>query len=151
MRLAGTCNRYSNSAMPQLTSAAMTHGLDCRFLRCPYHANVMNRFDAVSINAVSANVDEVRFAMRAPHRQSAHFSASHRDIGQRGRAASCKRAVIRRVIAEDERELGVGGLVMASGVKQAAVKEKHVAGIELEPPLRFDQRLVRLDIGAQKQ
>ncbi len=28
-------------AMPQLTRAATTNGLWLRFLRCPYHANVM--------------------------------------------------------------------------------------------------------------
>jgi hypothetical protein len=38
--------------MPQLTSAATNHGFEWRFLRCPYHANVMNRFDAVSITTV---------------------------------------------------------------------------------------------------
>src|SRR5690606_29736848 len=41
MRLAGTCSRYSNSAIPQLTSAAVYQGEDARFLRCPYQANVM--------------------------------------------------------------------------------------------------------------
>ena len=34
--------RYSNSAIPQLTSAATYQGEDARFLRCPYQANVMN-------------------------------------------------------------------------------------------------------------
>jgi hypothetical protein len=51
MRLAGTCSRYSKSAMPHDTSAAIHHGLPARFLRCPYHAKVMNRFDSVSRNA----------------------------------------------------------------------------------------------------
>src|SRR6185436_4782219 len=48
MRFAGTCNRYSNSAMPQLTSAAMYHGRSERLRRCAYHAKVMNTFEAVS-------------------------------------------------------------------------------------------------------
>src|SRR4051812_44635460 len=59
MRLAGTCSRYSKSAMPQLTSAAIHHGLSDRFLRCAYQANVMNTFDATRSNAqlaVAGNV-----------------------------------------------------------------------------------------------
>src|SRR5678816_1833534 len=51
MRLAGTCNRYSKSAMPHDTSAANHHGLPERFFRCPYHAKVMKRFDSVSSTA----------------------------------------------------------------------------------------------------
>ena len=53
MRLAGTCSRYSNSAMPQLTSAATIQGFWFRCLRCAYHANVMNTFDSVSSTTVS--------------------------------------------------------------------------------------------------
>lgn len=52
MRLAGTCKRYSNSAIPQLTSAATYQGEDARFLRCPYQANVMNTLLAISSNTV---------------------------------------------------------------------------------------------------
>jgi hypothetical protein len=54
MRFAGTCTRYSNSAMPQLTSAAMTQGLAAMFLRCAYHANVMNTFEMISRPALWA-------------------------------------------------------------------------------------------------
>src|ERR1051325_1154742 len=46
MRLAGTCSKYSKSAMPQLTNAAMYHFRSARFLRCAYQANVMKMFDA---------------------------------------------------------------------------------------------------------
>src|SRR6187401_2517040 len=56
MRLAGTWIRYSNSAIPQLTSAATYHGLACRCFRCPYQANVMKRLDAASNVAVTARV-----------------------------------------------------------------------------------------------
>src|ERR1700682_4130636 len=45
MRFAGTCSRYSNSAIPQLTVAAIHHGLDCMVRRCPYQANVMSRLE----------------------------------------------------------------------------------------------------------
>src|ERR1044071_6467353 len=45
MRLAGTCSKYSKSAMPQLTNAAMYHFRSARFLRCAYQANVMKMFD----------------------------------------------------------------------------------------------------------
>ena len=41
----------------------MIHGFDCRFFRCPYHANVMQRLAAASMRAVSANDDDVRMAM----------------------------------------------------------------------------------------
>src|SRR5690606_24409110 len=42
MRFAGTWNRYSSRAMPQLTRAAMIHGLLFSSLRWAYHAKVMN-------------------------------------------------------------------------------------------------------------
>src|SRR5690348_12340793 len=57
MRLAGTCSRYSNSAMPQLASAAMNQGLPERFLRCAYQAKVMNTFDRMS-RPVAASVGD---------------------------------------------------------------------------------------------
>src|SRR3982750_4648763 len=46
IRFAGTCSRYSNSAMPHETSAASHHGQVCTWRRCPYQAKVMNTFDA---------------------------------------------------------------------------------------------------------
>ncbi len=52
MRLAGTCSRYSKSAIPQLTSAATYQALVCMFFRWPYHAKVMNTLEAVSSSAV---------------------------------------------------------------------------------------------------
>src|SRR4051794_30731494 len=48
IRFAGTWSRYSNSAMPQLASAAIHHGFDDRFLRWAYQAKVMNTFEATS-------------------------------------------------------------------------------------------------------
>src|SRR5690606_4709696 len=41
MRLAGTCSRYSNSAMPQLTNAAIIQGFWLSSFRCAYHAKVI--------------------------------------------------------------------------------------------------------------
>src|SRR5688572_6068209 len=52
MRLAGTCSRYSNRAMPQLISAAMYHGDARSSLRCAYHAKVMKRLERPSRIAV---------------------------------------------------------------------------------------------------
>src|SRR5690606_18817623 len=52
MRLAGTCSRYSASAMPQLTKAAMYHGAVAMLRRCPYQAMVMNTLDATSSSTV---------------------------------------------------------------------------------------------------
>src|SRR3989338_4192870 len=64
MRFAGTMIRYSNSAMPQLISAAIYHGELAKFFRCPYHANVMNRLDTASISAVTSSGFETRFIAR---------------------------------------------------------------------------------------
>src|SRR3989338_2554923 len=61
MRFAGTMIRYSNSAIPQLISAAIYHGELAKFFRCPYHANVMNRLDTASISAVTSSGCEIRF------------------------------------------------------------------------------------------
>ena len=52
MRLAGTCSRYSNSAIPQLIRAAMIQGLLLRVFRGPYQAKVMNRLEQASNKAV---------------------------------------------------------------------------------------------------
>src|SRR3954449_2739164 len=52
MRLAGTCSRYSNRAIPQLTRAATYQARDRRSFRCAYHAKVMNTFEHVSKLAV---------------------------------------------------------------------------------------------------
>src|SRR3954464_9980535 len=48
MRLAGTCSRYSNSAMPQLASAATYQARPERFFRWAYQAKVMNTFESTS-------------------------------------------------------------------------------------------------------
>src|SRR6185369_11883634 len=52
IRFAGTWNRYSASAMPQLTSAATYHGAVARFFRWPYQASVMKTFEAISSRMV---------------------------------------------------------------------------------------------------
>ncbi len=43
---------YSKNAIPQLASAAMNHGFEDMFLRCAYHAKVMNRLEQVSKRTV---------------------------------------------------------------------------------------------------
>src|SRR5882672_6017999 len=54
MRFAGTCSRYSKSAMPQEASAAMNQGLEESSFRCAYQAKVMNTFESVSNTTVCA-------------------------------------------------------------------------------------------------
>src|SRR6478609_1952019 len=48
MRLAGTCSRYSNRAIPQLAKAATIHGRPLRLRRWAYQAKVMNTFERTS-------------------------------------------------------------------------------------------------------
>src|SRR4051794_750494 len=55
IRFAGTWSTYSNSAMPQDTSAATYQGFAERSFRCAYQAKVMKTFDAASMSAVSPN------------------------------------------------------------------------------------------------
>src|ERR1700722_8289949 len=55
MRFAGTCSRYSNKAMPQLTRAATTQGRVFNSLRCPYQAKVMNTFERLSSPTVCSS------------------------------------------------------------------------------------------------
>ena len=52
MRLAGTCRRYSNRAIPQLTIAARYHGAVFMLRRWPYQANVMKTFEAIKSSVV---------------------------------------------------------------------------------------------------
>src|SRR5438067_24156 len=53
MRLAGTCSRYSKSAMPQLTTATTYHEDPVlKYFRWPYQAIVMNRLDPMSSRMV---------------------------------------------------------------------------------------------------
>src|SRR5690242_13005357 len=93
MRLAGTCSRYSKSAIPQLTSAATYHGLARRFLRCAYQANVMNTFEHVSstivVSAILIGEDVTKAA--APERRIAaapwHRPPSGTSVGRRIRAS----------------------------------------------------------------
>src|SRR5215204_5943007 len=64
MRFAGTCSRYSNSAIPQLTMAATYHGRALRFRRCAYHANVMKTFEQMRRTVVRTMVDERKAGIR---------------------------------------------------------------------------------------
>src|SRR5438105_11712578 len=57
MRLAGTCSRYSNRAMPQLTSAAIHHGLAESSFKWAYQAKIMNTFEPISIKPQSAALE----------------------------------------------------------------------------------------------
>src|SRR5215472_6678701 len=61
MRFPGTWSRYSKNAIPQLTSAARTHGLSCRFLRCAYQAKVMKVLEQIKSRMVLRTGD-----MRSP-------------------------------------------------------------------------------------
>src|SRR5271154_7618269 len=54
MRFPGTCSRYSNSAMPQLASAATHQGFADSSFRCAYQAKVMKMFDMNSRPAAAA-------------------------------------------------------------------------------------------------
>src|SRR5688572_27047141 len=54
MRLAGTWTRYSSSAIPQETSAAIHHGLSLRCFRWAYHAKVMKTLAIASMRTVTA-------------------------------------------------------------------------------------------------
>src|SRR2546423_8694812 len=56
MRFAGTCRRYSKSAIPQLTSAATYHLRSPTFFRCAYHAKVMKTLDAMSSGVVRRRI-----------------------------------------------------------------------------------------------
>jgi hypothetical protein len=49
--------RTPNSAIPQLTIAAMNQCLPERFFRCAYQAKVMNTFDATS-SSVAVTIGE---------------------------------------------------------------------------------------------
>src|SRR5919112_1014161 len=60
MRFAGTCSRYSNSAMPQLATAARYQGLSPRFLRCAYQAKVMKILESNSRKAVRRRTELTR-------------------------------------------------------------------------------------------
>src|SRR3954464_11385250 len=56
MRLAGTCSRYSKSAIPQLANAATYHGRDDKLRRWAYQANVMKTFEAMRRQTVTTIV-----------------------------------------------------------------------------------------------
>ena len=64
MRLAGTAKQYSTKAMPQDTTMAISSGVDLNF-KWPYHANVMNMFEAINIR-IGAICGGVKAGMGAP-------------------------------------------------------------------------------------
>src|SRR5574340_261483 len=107
MRFAGTCSRYSNSAMPQLTSAAIYHGDAARFFRCPYHAKVMNRLDTASISAVTSSGCEIRFIALisgAGLIYAQQFHIEHQCRIRRDRVARADRSIT-QVRGDDQRAL----------------------------------------------
>src|SRR5258706_4252600 len=89
MRLAGTISRYSNSAIPQLASAAIHQGLAESSFRCAYQAKVMKTFDAnsrpaeVAIGENCMSVDPFDELVRAAREQIAD-----RSLARNLRAAS---------------------------------------------------------------
>src|SRR5258705_4004481 len=74
MRLAGTCRRYSNRAMPQLAAAAAHHGQAARFFRCAYQAKVMNTLEATS-SAAETTTGESWVNRASPRPGSCTFPA----------------------------------------------------------------------------
>src|SRR4051794_29264437 len=55
------------------------------------------------------------------------------------------------MIGKHERKLCIRCLVVPGGVKQAAMKEQHVAGVELDPALSGNHRLIAFNIRTQKK
>src|SRR3712207_9485736 len=87
MRLAGTANQYSTKAMPQLAITAIHRGEVLNF-KCPYHAKVMNTFEAISsrMGAVCGLMGLSGIAsMRA--RPALFFSAGLSSCGERAEHA----------------------------------------------------------------
>src|SRR5690348_4041193 len=94
MRLAGTCSRYSKSAMPQLASAAIHQGFAERLRRCAYQAKVMKTLDAASSAAVSAIVElRVKGAFPPPG------AVTERGIAGPRRGPGCALAALSRAAA----------------------------------------------------
>src|SRR5687767_14335558 len=77
MRLAGTCSRYSNSAMPQLITAATYQAFPFRLLRCPYQAKVMKMLERISRPTVLS-----RIGMRSSPRSPGFAVSGGRGVGQ---------------------------------------------------------------------
>src|SRR5579862_3160501 len=94
MRFPGTCSRYSNNAMPQLTSAATHQGFAGSSFRCAYQAKVMKMFDmnnrpaAAAIGGNCMSGDPFHVLGAAGSQQFARGAAPgdddvRRDFGQR--------------------------------------------------------------------
>src|SRR6266404_8960337 len=87
MRFAGTCSRYSNSAIPQLTVAAIHHLLDCMLRRCPYQAKVMNKLEPMRrIAALSAGCCSMEIGMGGQEQQKAVIIADCRGFSSVAKA-----------------------------------------------------------------
>src|SRR4051794_38152044 len=78
MRLAGTCSRYSKSAMPQLANAATYHGRDDKLRRWAYQANVMKTFEAMRRETVTRIVRIDADGNARVRRQRSHAASPHR-------------------------------------------------------------------------
>src|SRR3954468_888967 len=99
MRLAGTCSRYSKSAIPQLANAATYHGRDDKLRRWAYQANVMKTFEAMRRQTVTTIV-RIDADGNAPRRGDAVAADDHcRGDFQRKPVASARRQ--RELILDD--------------------------------------------------
>src|SRR6185437_2805658 len=120
MRLAGTCSRYSNKAIPQLASAATYQGRPERFFRCAYQANVMNTFDPISSSVVGTTAG-------IPLSSRASESAIHLQGPQRRNG--------RLIPAVDDAVPATG--TRSTDVLGAVVDENGLGGSEIEATLGF--------------
>src|SRR5262245_39357193 len=112
MRLAGTCSRYSKSAMPQLTIAAMYHARVLRFLRCAYQANVMKTFEQISSPTV------------VPMTRISSLQLSNAFAHARGLGEFRSRDVQRDRVLADRERLTTGGA--STSAASAAQDHEHV-------------------------
>src|SRR6185437_10199530 len=111
MRLAGTCSRYSNKAIPQLASAATYQGRSERFFRCAYQANVMKTFDPISSSVVgttagiplSSRASESTIHLQRPQRRHGRLIPAMYDAVPTARP--CRADVLGTVVDEH----GLGG------------------------------------------
>src|SRR5512140_335575 len=92
MRLAGTCSRYSKSAMPQLAIAATHHTRSFRLRRCAYQANVMKTLEAMRRSVVCATTGSDAIVLRFGRRVE-QLDALVGDAGEE---------VARRPVARDD-------------------------------------------------
>src|SRR6185295_14675711 len=141
--LAGTCSRYSNSAMPQLASAATHQARPCMLRKCAYQAKVMKRFDAASSRAATSagccrrlagmrvrRATKKRHYRRCARRQNALMQASRALCGQR------------QVYADDDAVAAVA----IGRANPAAMKSGNQANdVKPEPQMRLFAFLLATD------